>query len=267
MTIAIKFGDSRDPNSISGVIYFDAVTKYTKTYGGQVATHPTEAGVSMADHYIANNKKFQISGVISDVDFSPLSTLVAFGGEGAINAATPPSPVSIGGISEWRNYIPDVVSQYLGTQYPKVNADRQERPNFALQVDNIIEELLHGLYYNPDRGKLENRATLVTLFEMEGSSVIPSKTIENLLITSFKVEEDEDSGTALFFEMVLEQIRIYSSERADAPNPAPNSKTSRQTSKSTNKGAQQMEPRPAPNDKRVTVRSEAENIYDLATGG
>jgi|SRR5690625_1243713 len=240
MTIAIKFGDVNDPDSVSGVVYFDAVVKYGKQYGGRVASHPIEAGANITDHYISQNKKYQVQGVISEVDFSPLSTLVAFDGEAPMNAATPPSPVTVGGVNEWRSLIPDVVSQFLGNSYPNAEADRFERTNFYSQVEEAMEEILHGLYYNQERERLENRATLVTMFEMEGNSVIPSKTIENLLITSFRINEEEETGSAMFFEMTLEQVMIVSSEQAEAPSPAPNTREERQTSGVENKGNQEV---------------------------
>lgn len=237
MTIAIKFGDSNDPNSVSGVVYFDAVTKYEKDYGGRTAKHPIEAGAHITDHYYSENPKYRIQGVVSEVDFSPLPTLVAFDGEAPLNASTPPSPVTVGGgVSSWRSLIPDVVSQFLGIDYPDVDGDRSERVNFSIQIEDSFKEILHGLYFNEERGKLENRATLISLFEMGGNSVIPERTIENLVITGFKVSEDDESGTALFFDMQLEEIRFATSEQAEAPEPAPNTAESRGTQGTKNAG-------------------------------
>lgn len=228
MTLAIKFGDSNDPNSVSGVVYFDAVTKYDKIYGGKTAKHPIEAGAHITDHYYSENPQYRIQGVVSEVDFSPIPTLTAFDGEAPLNASTPPSPVTVGGGSgSWRSLIPDVVSQFLGIDYPSVDGDRVERVNFSIPIEDYFKEILHGLYFNEERGKLENRATLVTLFEMGGNSVIPERTIENLVVTGFKVSEDEETGTALFFDMQLEEIRFATSEQADAP--APNTAESRGT--------------------------------------
>ena len=80
MSLALKFGDLQAGGSdIKGIIYFDAVTVYTKDYSGKVTSHPIEAGASISDHFVSDNPKFKISGVLSHVDWSPVPEKISGG--------------------------------------------------------------------------------------------------------------------------------------------------------------------------------------------
>lgn len=251
MTIAIKFGDSQDVQSVSGVIYFDAVTKWEKTYGGKTTQHPIESGASITDHYISDNKKYKLSGVISSVDFSPLPSMIVLDGENVSNINPQPTPVQVMGDNPFSNLIPDILSQILGTATPSISMDNYERVNHGAAVEGVMEQILHGLYYNQDEHRLENKMTLTTLFEMENGSTMPSKTIENLVITKFGVSEDPETGDALQCEMELEQVSFVMLQDAEAPTPTEGTKASRATAKEKDLGSNTKVPE-TPNDK-VTI--------------
>lgn len=235
MSLAIKFGDSNVNNSVTGVIYFDAVTDYSKQYGGKVTEHPLAAGASITDHYISSNKKYKIKGVISGIDFLSLPLNFKIDGEDIYNKKDYVLPVSIPSLNILDSFLPDVISQFLGTDSPSPIISPQAVKDYRLDIENALEQILHGLYYNEERKKWENRMTLVTLFELNGAEV-PSKIIENLAITSFNIEENAESGDALFFDMSLEQITFAKLEKAEAPKPANKSKTARATQEKKNEG-------------------------------
>lgn len=239
MTIAIKFGDNNDVRSVSGVIYIDAVTNYSKNMGGKTAQHPIEAGASIVDHYIADNRTFRVQGVLSSVDFSSLPNMVRIEGETPINSNGVPSDVSVGTTgSGLYSLLPDVVTQFLGVRRPEVSVDMSERSNYRTEVEGMLEEILHGLYYNEERDKWENRMTLVTLFEMGVGTSTPENIIEDLVITGFNITEDSESGDAMFFDMSLEKVTFVTLEKAEAPSPPKGTKASRTTAEQKKTGTQ-----------------------------
>lgn len=233
MTIAIKFGDTANKTSITGVIYLDVVTSYRRQYGGKVTEHPLEAGASITDHYIANNKKFNIDGVITGVDFSTFDSNFTIDGETIFNRNENRTPVSIPDTPLIDKFIPDVIQQFISQSSPTPVLSGTAK-NYNKEIEQGFSTILHGLYYNEDRKKWENRMTLVTLYELEGSAIV--NTIENLAVTSFTVTEDAQSGEGLNFSMTLEQVTFVKLENAEAPSPAPGSRTARATTEKTNTG-------------------------------
>lgn len=235
MSLAIKFGDSTDVNSVAGAIYFDAVTNYNKKHSGKVTEHPIEAGAMVSDHYVSNNPIVKISGVVSHVDLSSASEYVYLDGEPVINQKSQPVAVRVSNIgSVLKNYIPGVVSQFLPNLLPDVIAASSESVNHKDSIEMLLRELLSGLYYNEQRKRWENRMTTTTLYEIDG--VTPNPVFTDLIITDFTVDESVDTGDALVFELTGEKVRFVTLEKAEAPKPAPKSPTERATSDNKNKG-------------------------------
>lgn len=250
MSLAIKFGDSADYNSLSGAIYFDVVTSYTKDIGGRVTEHPIEAGASITDHYISRNSKYSISGVISHVDLSPISSLILLDGEPVMNSQDSPNPVTINDMaSGLRRFVPGVIDQFLFKTNPNVVVDQNIRTNSKMSFESFFETLLTGLWYNESRKKWENRMTTAILFEMDG--ILPVRPINNLICTNISVKEDDESGDALFVDMTLEKVNFVTLEKAEAPKPAPRSNTEKATADKKNKGTKpgtENSPKSPPND-------------------
>lgn len=240
MSLAIKFGDDTDKSSLSGAIYFDVVTSYKKSLAGKVTSHPIEAGASISDHFISENQKFSISGVITSVDFSSIPGMLKITDPDdfdKINANVRPQAVMVSsGITSLAQFLPDVVTQFLGNTLPSVVVDPTPRINYKQQIESFMKDLLTGLYYNEGRGKWENRMTLATLFDIEGNTAV--NPIDNLVVTSFSVNEDADTGDSLEFDMSLEKVMFVTLEKAEAPKALPSSKTAKATApKETKSGA------------------------------
>ncbi|MCK9530503.1 MAG: hypothetical protein M0R77_08080 [Gammaproteobacteria bacterium] len=235
MALAIKFGDLTDTTSVSGAIYFDAVTEYKKNYSGRVTDHPIEAGASVSDHYISNNPKIQIAGVISSVDFSNIPSQLILDGDPVINNNDQPSAVSVGGLGgKLRQFLPGVVTQFLPQVNPSVSVDQSERTDHKDTIDQLMKELMNGLYYDTQKGKWVNRMTPITLFDVFGG--FPFPVMQDLIVVKFSSEESVENGDALVFNMELEQVRFVSLESADAPNPQNNTPTQRATTPTKEKG-------------------------------
>lgn len=262
MTIAIKFGDSNVKTSITGVIYFDVVTKYQRQYGGKVTEHPLEAGASITDHYIANNKKYNIEGIISGVDFSTIDPNITIDGEPILNKNVNNTPVEIPSTPLIDKFIPDVISQFIGQASPTPVLTGNAK-SYNKEIEQGLATVLHGLYYNEQRKKWENRMTLVTLFELDGPTI--SNTIENLAVTSFSVNEDAQTGDGLSFSMTLEQVTFVKLENAEAPRPAAGSKTGRATTNKTNGGNVNSDEGIVPPKERD--RQYADDLFNKSMGG
>lgn len=242
MSLAIKFGDSTDTTSVSGAIYFDVVTEYDKQYRGRVTNHPIEAGVTVSDHFISDNPKVRISGVITSVDFSNVPSNLTLDGEQVINNGRAPSAVQVGGLASLKQYLPGVVSQFLPQVPPTIVVDGVSRINHNRDIDMRFKELINGLMFDTERGTWVNRMTPITLYEIEGGVAVA--VMENLIATRFSTKEDSETGDSLEFELELEQVRFVTLEEAEAPKAQKGTSVQRQTTPTKEKGTASSTPEP-----------------------
>lgn len=243
MSLAIRFGDPTDSASVSGAIYFNAVTDFSKSFSGRATEHPIEAGAFVTDHYISKNPLVRISGVVSSVDLSYIPEYVILDGEPVINRESIPSAVEVGGLGGLKQYLPDVVSQFLPTLSPQVVVDNQNRKNHKSDIELKMKELMNGLYFDPKRNMWVNRMTPTTLYEVDWYST--TMVMDNLIVTKFQVKETVDTGDSLEFDMELEQVRFVTLEEAEAPKPQKNTPTERSTKPTENRGNQSSTPEPS----------------------
>ena len=236
MTIAVKFGDLTDPKQLSGFIFLDAVTKYDKVFGGRVTEHPVESGVTISDHFRSENPKFRISGVISGVDLSPipylvksLATIQELEGVEASkikNVNNPPVPITVDNTGAGlRQFLPDTISQFLPTTSVNITGGDGQRQDYKGDVEIFLELIMNGVFYNEDRKRWENRMTLSTLYEMDGSQL--GRSYNNCILTNYSVTENVETGEGLFLDLSFERVRFAESGVAQAPAPRKNTPTSR----------------------------------------
>lgn len=254
MSLAIKFGDSTDKNSLSGAFYFSAVTAYTKDFSGRVTEHPIEAGASISDHFISNNPKFTIEGVVSSVDFSNIPSQIRLGGgqDPVENNRGAPVPVSVIDTSGLRRLIPGVVDQFIPMDKPTVIMETPFPGSSKMSLENLFENIINGLFYNQTKKRWENRMTPAIIYEMDGTQVL--RPVPNVILTSCRMNEDEESGDSLFLSMSLEQVRFVTLERAEAPKAS--GATARKTAEKKdmgNKPGTVDDPKNPPNDKATVL--------------
>ena len=216
MTIALKIGD--DNSQVKGFIYLDAVTAYTKTLGGKVTSHPVDSGVNIADHFISNNQKFTIEGVVSDVDLTGVSDLIDIDGEKPINARPRPDAPTIYGQTSVLQYLPSSVKQFFERSEAGVLADSASTQTSIPTIEALLEDLLRATYYNAADKKWRNKMTTTTLYEMRGTDFVNAKT--DLVITDVSIPETIDSGTALQISFTLEKVRFVTLDKTDLPKKA-----------------------------------------------
>lgn len=216
MSLAIKFGNTSDTSSISGFIYFDAVTDYSRVLSGKTTNHPIDAGANITDHFVSENRKFSIKGVITGADISGTSISVSIDNQTPLNANVKPNAVTVSDQgSDLLSFLPASISQFLGTTTQTVVVDERSRVDYKAQVWNIIDSLMTALVYDAPSKRLKNQMSVITLYELEGNKL--EKKYDNLIMTNFQVEEDADSGDGMFFTMNLESVNFVTLEKVNLP--------------------------------------------------
>ena len=259
MSLALKFGDLADPTTLSGVIYFDAVTSYTRDFSGRVTSHPIEAGASITDHFISNNPVVSFSCVISSVDITSLGERLQIDGVPPMNVSRQPMPVSIGNLGGLlKQMTPGVISQFFPRVLPTIQMDQAQREDFGPTVSHFLEEVLTSLQFNPERKRWENRMVIATLYEIENG--VPVRPMEDLVLTKFSRREDETTGDAFVADITLEKVNFVTLEEAEAPKVEKGTPTARKTGKTKDKGNVNSTPTPAPADERLTVDGQISQV-------
>ena len=238
MSLAIKWGDLDSQESPSGFIYLDAVQSYTSSFSGKTTSHPIDSGASITDHFIKENPVFTISGVISGTDLSHIPwQLLDENQQRPLNAQEQPEPISINlQGSKLLQYLPATIGQFLGTSKPKVEFFGNQRTDLSNEVvvKDILKGILKGLKYNPKADRSESHIQLVELYEFDGTNI--RDIIYDLVITSFRIDENPDTGDALFLNLTLEQVTFALLEKTEIPKDVANAvkKKSEPVKKKTN---------------------------------
>lgn len=212
MSIAIKIGD--EDSQVKGFIYFDAVTTFSKEISGKLTSHPVDAGVNISDHYISENPKYIVKGVISDFDITGISNLVELVDEKPINAKQKPGQAEILGQENTLQYLPSAARQFFEMSEAEV-IPGTSTPSTAPTVDAILRQVMYGVYYNQADQRWRNKATTVILYEMDGVNF--SNAHPDLIITNYDVQEDPDNGDALYISLTLEQARFVTLQKVEIP--------------------------------------------------
>ena len=252
MTLAIKFGDTQREDSISGVLFFDAVTEFSKTYSGNTTEHPIESGALITDHFISDNPVFEIKGVFSHVDFSPTPSIITIDGEPPLNQNPAPFQSYInGGNSLLERFLPTSVNQFLTLGSGSVVMDNFSRNNFNRDIEELVYQLVNGVRWNSERDRWELNTTTATLYEVEGNTATNPR--GDLVLTNFKVNEDADSGDAMIFSMTLVQVMFVTSQDAEAPKVNTGNADGRKQTSTKDKGTQPTTEMGSPDTERITV--------------
>lgn len=210
MSFALKYGSINQPERDSGLIYFDAVTQYSRDYSGQVSSHPLANGTQISDHFVRQNPKFSISAVISGVDINTWTTLIRDAEDVQPYNSYSNVPVSVEGNDNSFGLLPDSIGQWLNRESPIVSID-ETRTDYTPQVEQALIRLMEGMVYDQANSFWRTNAQLVTIYEMDG--LLMKREVPNLVITGLRFQEDVRSGDALIFSMQLEQISFKFTER------------------------------------------------------
>lgn len=219
MTFAIKWGSFDSDDNNAGMVYFDAITASSQSYKGQVTSHPVDGGGNITDHFIRENPIFQFSGIITGTDLSSSSFLIKDeAGGSAFNAKQEPISVSVTNAgSKLLQFLPVSIGQFLDKQDANLVFDPETRTDLQYEIAcrDLIVNLIQGIYYNKETQQLENKINLIDLYEFDDVNI--RRITNNLVITSFNVNETPESGDALFFDITLEQVEFATLRKEALP--------------------------------------------------
>lgn len=219
MSLAIKWGDPTKTEEPSGFIYISAVTAYSQDYRGQITKHPVDSGASISDHFIKENPIYTISGIVSGTDLSAIPWMITDQeGNKPINAQEQPVSISLNSsASGLLQYLPDSIGQFLSVSLPSVESFGNTRTdlNYEILVKDLLKGILNGIRYDQKKDKAVSNIQTVELYEFDGSNI--RDIISDLVITNFRIREDQDTGDALFLDLTLEQVTFASLEKAELP--------------------------------------------------
>lgn len=211
MSLAIRVGNSEDKEVLSGLFYINATERYEITYQNRVTKHPLDSGASITDHVVMENPVFTIQGVISGVDVDLVYSQVYEEalGDKPMNVRPTPSQTTITkDENKFAKFIPDIVGQFLksgGYNIQFIGSD-EDADTLQRSVLDLVVNTMTKITYNKTRNRYFNSVVPVTLYEL-GEKKDLVKAHKDLVITSFNIKEDAESGAALFFNMTLEQYR------------------------------------------------------------
>jgi hypothetical protein len=216
MSTAIRFGNPQDLASLSGFIYLDATTEYSKQYSGRVTKHPIDSGGTITDHFISENPRFSVSGVISSIDFSPIPSQMLLEGDGPININDTPDAVTVNNFyAGLLELLPSTILQFAEAPKFYVEGGGTTRKNYKQEVTKLLTDIMTGVYYNQARTRWENRMVPAKLYEMEGT--VFANSIDNLILTGLEISEAVDDWDALTLRMEFEKVTFVTLEKVDAP--------------------------------------------------
>ena len=211
MSLAIRVGNSEDKEVLSGLFYINATERYEITYQNRVTKHPLDSGASITDHVVMENPVFTIQGVISGVDVDLVYSQIYEEslGDKPMNVRPTPSQTTITkDENKFAKFIPDIVGQFLksGGYNIQFSGSDEDADTLQRSVLELVVNTMTKITYSKVRNRYFNSVVPVTLYELNEMRQL-AKVHRDLVITSFNIKEDPESGTALFFNMTLEQYR------------------------------------------------------------
>jgi hypothetical protein len=200
MSLAIRFGDDEDVEFPQGMIYFDAVTKYSQSLKGSLTSHAIGSGGKISDHFIRENPVYSFSGIVTAADISIgkvyLTDEFSHYPDNVDQIDLDPVRIKDNG-NAFISFLPDAVASFFVDPAPSVKLDTKERRVSLRGVKRSLEALLE-----------KDGISFVTLLEFKGKVLDKDGIIPMLVVTSLSFNEDENSGDALDVEITLEKPTI-----------------------------------------------------------
>lgn len=211
------------------LIWFDAITNFSRSFSGSVSKHPIESGSSITDHTTEENIILNLSGVISNSDFHFNRTNLSaeqkqfFNTQGGFYGTSPVAQEPIIGRTgdSFLSRLPESISQYGSTPLPSVEVIPQRSTNFVFTMETMLRDM-------------QRNRELFELLDLD------RRIYTNCIMTSLDFTEDPESGDALYPVIVIEVIKFV--ERVTTTIP-PNviEEIEAQAAAKENKGKQESE--------------------------
>jgi hypothetical protein len=223
MTIAIKIGD--DTSAVRGLLYFDVVTNFSESRNGSVTSFPLDFGASVGDHFIAKNPTYKLKGLLSAVDISGVSSKVVIDGATPMNAKDQPAIPSVLDFAVGTaKLLPGSLSQFFKSAIPTIVDGGSSTPSHD-QVRDMLREVMNGVQYSSTLKRYQNKMTTLVLYELDGANIKTQH--KDLVLTSFDVDEDADTGDCIPLSMSFEKIRFVTVEKVAPKSKAATKKTAK----------------------------------------
>lgn len=221
--MSFALGWEADEIQAGGLLYFDAITSWNRSFTGSVTKHPVDGGSSVTDSYIKNNPIFTMSAVVSGTDLS-ISTIALQTDTGDIPYNARPAPtevlVSSDDQSLLMKFVPNVIGQFLPDTLPQVVVD-DFRGDTTEEIQDILVNLQSGEGYNQITGQFETIIRPVNLYETNGLLTLvrklPADNNSYLVITSINFREDTESGFCIYADITFEQVRFANLKKVQLP--------------------------------------------------
>ena len=221
-------------------LVFDAVTAYSRSLTGEISKHPIATGTNAASHFIAQNPVFSLTAVISFADLGNASLFRDEDNGLADNLIEQPQAVIVkDSTSVLANIIPSSISQFLPDSNASVSMD-SARTNYKDFVSLIFERLMSGEKYDEKTGKTKASLRTNTLYEFDHLGAI-TKLHEDLVLTSFSVKEDIDTGDCLIADLTFEHVKFVKLRTSAIPADVASALKKKSTAKQ-NKGSVNSKP-------------------------
>ena len=236
IAIKLEFGD---------VIWMDAVLSFSESYSSSVTKHQIESGSSISDHIIEENAKFNLSGVVSNIDFNKTFDFTRIPVD-AISDSTnitnlefQPSLLTIGSplSNPLIKLLPDSVRQFIGGDSPASVEMGVTLPGKTTDVEEVLKSIVNGFVEVRQDRKVIKRKQLVSVLEFNSDFTVKNS-FDNCVCTSLSLNQDPDSGDAIYPQMSFEQVRFVELVATTFPTGLVSSDVKNKTSEKSNKGNQ-----------------------------
>ena len=225
MSLVIRFYEASEPEETVWLLNFDAVTEYSRSTKGSVAKHPVDREGEVNDHFSLQNKEYRIAGIVSHADISVDASLIKDPyGNKPTNENPQPSPVVVEGGNNGllSKLIPDSIGQFIPSKPPKVllnplaNSGGGLRADWTNFVRGKLEQSMKYPKVIPDVDTKKSREVFFPLiaevYRFDRNGVVTENVVRDLILTSVEEKEDAESNSALFLNLVLEEVRFVSIE-------------------------------------------------------
>lgn len=237
MSLGLKYTSDTKDDGESFFIVFDAIQSYTKTIKGSITRHPIAGGKLITTNYTRDNPTFGFTGIISVADITNLMENVRDedGGIPNNNNGQPGEVLVNDNTSTLNNLIPASISQFLPDSNASVSlATDLIRTNYKDFVAQILERLMSGEKYDEESKRIKTFIRPIKLYEFLGANI--DKVIDNVVLTSYTVKEEIDTGDCLICDLEFEQVKFVSLRTSALPKDVVPSLNKKATAKQ-NKGA------------------------------
>lgn len=182
------------------LFWFDAVVSYSEELSRTVTAFPVQSGGVITDHISESNRRFSLSGLLTDSSFFG-AYQIRQDGE-FVQQEVQPVVINHNKPSRFSKLIPEGLANILPVESPEVELSPAEETS-AARV-----ELLRNIWSSGE---------VISLLVLDEALYKVTSIISDLVITNISLPESPDDGDAVNVGMQLERVRFVTISTANAP--------------------------------------------------